>query len=230
MCFEERKIPAAIVGVFSIILFIISLVMIALSVKFNNSGLSTDLGSMGDYTNVAFIVLLTASIVALMSAICGCLSCKIKNRIVTVCFGLTLLPAAVAIIVFGAILTGISNTPESEIREFCVSNQEEFDDTKTSDKFLAELRGTIEEVDYKIGDLISSAMCSNLCPCDRTGESPEVQAKWTAVFADQTLLTKYDRCIPATPGCDIERAIVFFQGDELEIMKQFGMSAYGTFK
>ena len=202
MCFEERKIPAAIVGILSVILFILAVVMILLSIKFNNSGLSTDLGSMGDYTNVAFYILLTASIVALMSAICGCLSCKIKHRCITVCFGLTLLPAALAIVIFGVLLTGVSNTDEAKIKEFCVSNQEEFDSTKTSDKFLAELRGTIEEVDYKIGSQVSSVMCSNLCPCDRSEESSEVSAKWDAFIADAALLTKFDRCIAGSTGCE----------------------------
>jgi hypothetical protein len=188
-----------------VILFLIAVVMILLSIKFNNSGLSTDLGSMGDYTNVAFYILLSASIVALLSAICGCLSCKIKHRMVTVCFGCTLLPAALLIVIFGVLLTSVSNTDEAKIKEFCVSDKEEFDNTKTSDKFLAELRGTIDEVDYKIGSQVSSVMCSNLCPCDRSEESAEVTALWQAFIADQALLTKYDRCNEGDSGCDKDK-------------------------
>jgi len=119
MCFEERKVPATIVCILSGITLAIAVVMILLSIRFNNSGISTDLGSMGDYANTAFYMLITASIIALASSVCGILSCACKNRLFVVLFGCTLLPAALIMTIFGVMLTGVSNTDEAQLREFC---------------------------------------------------------------------------------------------------------------
>ena len=178
MCFEERSKPAAIVGCLSVILFLIAVGMIILSVRFNNEGLSTDLGSMGDYTNFAFFALLAAAISALLTAICGCLVCKIPKRWLAVCFGCTLLPAALIMTVFGFLLTGISHTDEEKFQEFCVEDYAEFNSTSAKDEWTKKLRETIDEVDYKIGGLVSEVMCSNICPCDITEIPEAVTEKW----------------------------------------------------
>ena len=102
MCFEERKIPACIVGTLSVITLLLSLTMVVLAIRFNNSGLSTDLGEMGDYANFAFYALLAASILALGAACCGIATCKWSNRCIAVVFGYTLLPAACIITVYPA--------------------------------------------------------------------------------------------------------------------------------
>lgn len=133
MCFEERKIPAAIVGVLSVIVLILAIVMIFLSIRFNNSGLSTDLGSMSDYSNFAFIFLMSASILALLASICGIITCKVKNRCVAVCFGCSLLPAALIISVFGVILGTISHTSDEDLQSFCMEDYSQFNSTETSD-------------------------------------------------------------------------------------------------
>ena len=133
MCFSERKIPATIVGVLSCVTLLISILMIVLAIRFNNSGISNDLGSMGDYANVAFIFLLSASIVAFMAACCGLLTCKCENRCIAVIFGCTLLPAALVIVVFGFMLTSISGTDEAKINEFCVKDIEAFKATTSKD-------------------------------------------------------------------------------------------------
>ena len=133
MCFDERKIPAAIVGVLSVIALILAIVMVFLSVRFNNSGLSTDLGSMGDYANFAFIFLISASILALLASICGIITCKVKNRCVAVCFGCSLLPAAVVITIFGVILGTISHTSDEDLESFCMEDYSEFEATETTD-------------------------------------------------------------------------------------------------
>jgi len=154
------------VGVLSGITLILSVLMIVLAVRFNNSGISTDLGSMGDYANVAFIFLLTASIVAFMAACLGLLTCKCENRCFAVIFGCTLLPAALVIVVFGFMLTGISGTDEAKINEFCVKDIETFKETTSKDAWTKQLRETIDEVDYQVGGTVSRVMCSALCPCD----------------------------------------------------------------
>ena len=119
MCFAERKIPAAVVGVLSIITLLLSLAMIFLAIRFNNDGVSTDFGEMSDYANFAFIALLAAAVLALVFSICGIVLCKLKNRCVTLCFGMTVLPIAISIVVFGSILTGISHTEVEDLKSFC---------------------------------------------------------------------------------------------------------------
>jgi hypothetical protein len=108
--------------------------MILLSIKFNNSGITTDMGSMGDYANFAFYALLGASILACLSAVCGCMACKSQKRCVAWCFGITILPAAIVILGFGVILTGISHSDEQELRQFCVDDYAEFEETEASTK------------------------------------------------------------------------------------------------
>ena len=120
MCFAERKIPAAVVGVLSIITLLLSLAMVFLAIRFNNDGeVTTDFGEMSDYANFAFIALLAAAVVALIFSICGIVLCKVRNRCVTLCFGMTLLPIAISIVVFGSILTGVSHTQVEDLQQFC---------------------------------------------------------------------------------------------------------------
>lgn len=122
MCFEERKIPACIVGGLSIVTLVLAVAMILLSIRFNNSGLSTDMGELGDYANFAFIALMAASILALGAAICGILTCKISNRCLACSFGCTLLPAALILLVCGIIIGGVSHTSEEDLRTFCTED------------------------------------------------------------------------------------------------------------
>jgi len=173
MCFENRKLPAACVGTLSCITLLLAVVMIGLSFKFANSGFSTDLGEMGDYANNAFYVLIGAASIALAAAICGILAACIRNRCVAVCFGCTLFPAAIVILVTGAVILSVSNTPEEDLREFCFDNKEDFDAANADDnsggfskELKIKLRDTVRDVDYTVGGLVSKTMCSYVCPCD----------------------------------------------------------------
>ena len=132
MCFfSERKIPAAIIGVLSTVVLLLSLLMIYLSLRFNSGvgGLEYKLGNMGegigDYANVAFVALLIASIVALMSSICGILTCCKANRCIAFVFGCTLLPATLTLLTFGMILSTVSHTSEEDLTEFCAQNADD---------------------------------------------------------------------------------------------------------
>jgi hypothetical protein len=170
--------------------------MIVLSIKFNNDGLSTDLGSAGQYANTAFYGLMTASIIALMAAICGCISCKKSNRCISMCFGCTLLPATIIILVFGIGISSVSSTKEDELREYCAQYETDgFEGVSKEEQVLLSLRETINDVDDTVGGLISSTMCSAVCPCDLDiTDDNGTQAAWTAIFADDTQLEKFDRC------------------------------------
>ena len=168
-------------GLLSVLTLVLSIVMIALSIRFNNSGLTTDLGKMSDYSNFAFVALLIASIIAFMAACCGMLTCKCTNRCIAVVFGCTLLPAALVIVTFGFILTGVSHTSEADLQEFCVKDYDAFKETEGKDNFLAQARETVEQVDYTVGSVVSKLMCSNLCPCnisDLPREPVDVRLAW----------------------------------------------------
>merc|ERR1712183_897654 len=101
MCFYERKFPALIVCILSLIILVLSIWMIFLSISFNNQGLDKDLGSAGVYATYVFYALVIVSLLALSSALWGFLTIAISHRSVAVIFGCTLLPAALLTIAFG---------------------------------------------------------------------------------------------------------------------------------
>merc|ERR1711981_172914 len=115
---------------------------------------------------------------ALAASICGILSCACKNRLFVVIFGCTLLPAALIMTIFGVMLTGVSHTDEAQLREFCQADFAEFEATDPKDKFMEQLKTTVDNVDYKVGSFVSQAMCSNLCPCDVTDVPESVRDEW----------------------------------------------------
>ena len=51
MCVTNRKVPEVIVALFSGVILLLSFVMVVLAIKFNNSGLSSNMGDFDDYTN-----------------------------------------------------------------------------------------------------------------------------------------------------------------------------------
>lgn len=73
---------------------------------------------------------------------------------------------------------------------------------------MTSLKNTIEEVDYNIGGLVSSMMCSNLCPCDLDDVPLDKQAEWVAVMNDEEKLEEFGRCIPGA-ACDEEDEVIY---------------------
>lgn len=119
MCWKERKIPAAVVGTLSVMTLVLAICMALLAVRFNNSGISTDLGSLADYANFTFITLVSLAGAALLWSLWGLCVCKFKNRCIAICFGCTLLPIALSIVIGGVILTTVSHTDEADLDAFC---------------------------------------------------------------------------------------------------------------
>ena len=119
MCVTNRKIPSCVVAIFSSITLVLSLVMIILAIRFNNSGLSSNMGEFDDYTNEAFLLLLCAAIVTLIASLFGLVLYCCKSKCCAVIFGCLLLPTASFVLVFGFTIGVISNTDESTLRQFC---------------------------------------------------------------------------------------------------------------
>lgn len=195
MCFRERKVPAGIVGCLSVIVMLLALMMIFLSIRFNSGigGMQMALGDnlgegVGDYANFAFYALIIASVVALFASICGICACKKTNRCMSVCFGCTLLPATLTLLIFGILLTTVSHTSEEDFREFCAQDHVASNYDGKRVEMMKNLRRSVEDIDYTVGSLVSKTMCSNVCPCDLDDIDIEAQQEWLTLFADEELL------------------------------------------
>ena len=176
MCVTNRKIPAIVVAIFSSITLILSLVMIILSIRFNNSGLSSDMGSFDDYTNEAFLVLVCAALIALFSGIYGLVLFCCKSRFCAVIFGCLLLPAASFVLLFGFTIATISNTDASTLRQFCKDDPNY--EAENNSKYITKFRKNVADVDNTMGDFVSKQMCSENCPCSNK-DYPDAVKQWT---------------------------------------------------
>ena len=141
MC-SKRATPAGIVACLSVITLVLSVCMILLAVRFNGSGLSDDLGSLGEYVTYVFYALLAAAIISLTCSCCGFIVCSIRNRCLACCFGVSLLPAAILILGTGIAITSVVNMPEKEMEKFCEKDYS-FETTTTTEEYQKKLRETI---------------------------------------------------------------------------------------
>ena len=176
MCVTNRKIPSCVVAIFSSITLLLSLVMVILSIRFNNSGLSSNMGDFDDYSNGAFLVLLAAALVAMVSAFFGLLLYCCKSRFCAVIFGCLLLPAASYVLLFGFGIATISNTDESTLRQFC-SDDPNYE-AENDSKYISRARKRVETLDDTMGNFVSEQMCSKNCPCFAL-DYPDAVKGWT---------------------------------------------------
>ena len=168
MCVANRKVPAAIVTIFSSIIVLLSLVMAILAIRFNTQGITSSLGEFDDYTNSAFLILLTSAIVALLSGIFGLFLYCCKNRFCAVMFGCLLLPSATAVFCFGLSIGAISNTSEETLHQFCKDDPNY--QAENDSKYIQRARLNVAQVDKTMGDFVNLQMCSPNCPCFVTPE------------------------------------------------------------
>jgi len=236
MCCKERKTPARIICFLSTVIFFCAVGMIVLSFKFNNDGLSTDLGSAGQYANMAFYILITAAALALIVSLCGCIACKSPKRKLAVCFGCMLLPASILMLGFGVVITGVSSTKEEELRDYCNSYEElGYEGVSKKDQVLLSVRETINDVDETVGSFVSKSMCSYLCPCDLDLTNDENGSKdaWLDVLSDQATLDKFDRCRTIDLDCPEEKQIIYFTSNEelaaFKLLTGFEIQSYSSF-
>jgi hypothetical protein len=121
MCFTTRKLPACIVVIFSVIVILLGIAMIAECIVFqyqktvfNSSSSKTD--QVAKFATSSFGVLLGFSALAVLAGICGvtCLAKKcIDNRAWTFIYGFLLVIIWIVFTLMGIILTAVSvNGPE----------------------------------------------------------------------------------------------------------------------
>lgn len=129
MCFEDRKKPALIVTILSVIVILCGFVMVVESVVFatQDDVLSADLGSishsMGNFKNASMAALLIFSLLAIGTGIagatCGCKPCARGNICWPIIFGSLLLIVWLVTLIIGAIITTVSFTGPETLQSFC---------------------------------------------------------------------------------------------------------------
>ena len=149
MCVSNRKIPEVIVAIFSGVTLLLAVVMVVLAIRFNQSGLSSDLGEFDDYTNTAFLSLGMAAVVTILTGIFGLTLYCCKHRLCAVIFGCLLLPAASFVFIGGFMIATISNTDVATLRQFC-SDDPNYESENDS-RYITRARARVEEIDGTMG-------------------------------------------------------------------------------
>ena len=162
MCFSQRKKPACMVAILSGVIFVLSIGMIVLSVKFTGADVfkafKDDGGEVEKLKNITFYILASFSALALILGIWGLCLLKCTNRCCPIIFGVCLLPTWIVTFIFGCLIAWFSNSSPSTIQQFC--NNDDYDSM-----FIRWGRDLVAEYDDGIGNLINSVMCSKECPC-----------------------------------------------------------------
>ena len=225
MCFSSRKTPACIVGFLSILGIVAGILMIYFAAKLRNSEFLDKVQEIDEvesqvdikaYRDIVFIVLLLFSLVAIVAAVMGIGSCKIKNRCYTCCYGILLLPTWITVMTMGGISVFLSYAAEDAVQEQCESYVSKFEVgiDGLSDK-LNELKDAEDKakaagvndnplfadkcaknydsdipLSIEIYDklLINQEMCSINCPCKPISK----RNQWTDMSQEE--LEKIDRC------------------------------------
>lgn len=98
-------------GFFAIITLLLGIAMIVLAIRFTTSDFSKDLKALGNYQNIAFLMLLAGAIIAVLTGICGIVVCVRRvNIIVNIIVGFFFLIAFLLLFVNGVAIGGISTT------------------------------------------------------------------------------------------------------------------------
>jgi len=161
MCFKERKIPAMIVTILSVIVILLGILMVIESAIYHTKGsiLTTDLGTLTtavkSFKNSTFGVLITFSCSAILVGACGvgcfCKPCKEKIAL-PIIYGIFLFFVWVIILVIGIVVTAISFSSPEAIQDFCTGN--------TTNSRLDFAANTIDDIDVSISNYADTFMCS----------------------------------------------------------------------
>lgn len=172
MCFDERKTPVNCITLFSIIVAICGVIMVAFSYLGTQSDTVQNLKeakSMEDLNSsskVMAVFFFGLSFFIIVVAVLGfCFRCC-KNRCYAICYGVTIFPVWLLLIIFGGIAVGIALAGEDDMVKYCLELTEQ---TKKAN----EKAGDVIPFDLNIYDqiMIDTYMCdANNCPCDISGK------------------------------------------------------------
>jgi hypothetical protein len=129
MCFADRKKPALIVTILSVIVILCGIVMVVESIIFatQDDVLSADMGSisnsMGNFKTASMASLLAFSLLAIATGIsgttCGCKPCARGNICWPIIFGSLLLIVWIVTIIVGIVVTVVSFSGPDVLQTFC---------------------------------------------------------------------------------------------------------------
>jgi len=131
MCFQERKKPAVIVTVLSVLVILLGILMVILSIIYFTKGsiLTTDLGTIKaavkTFHSSTFGVLIAFAGSAILVGACGacCLGKPCKEKLAfPIIYGILLFFVWVIILVIGIVVTAISFSSPTAIQSFCTGN------------------------------------------------------------------------------------------------------------
>lgn len=119
-CFKQRKTPARIVMVLSAIIFLCSILILVLSVRFYRSELFQSSGELQAWTASKFYTLVSFSIMAFLVSIGGILSAYFKQqRWPVVVFGILLTVICFMFISSGIGMATLAATSGHDMEQFC---------------------------------------------------------------------------------------------------------------
>ena len=99
---------------------LLGIAMIVLAIRFTTSDFSKDLKALGNYQNIAFLMLLAGAIIAVVTGICGIIVCFKRVPIfVNIVVGFFFLIAFLLLFVNGIAIGGISATRLETMQKFC---------------------------------------------------------------------------------------------------------------
>jgi hypothetical protein len=161
MCFKERKKPALIVTILSVIVILLGILMVIESAIYFTHGsiITADLGTLKEkvktFHSSTFGVLMAFSCSAILVGACGvgcfCKPCKEKIAL-PIIYGIFLFFVWVIILVIGIVVTAISFSSPEAIQSFCTGN--------TTNSRVAFISDQIDTIDVSINNYHDTFMCS----------------------------------------------------------------------
>ena len=122
MCFKNRKTPAIIVAIISLLICILSATVIGLAMRMKNSNFSTAAEDIEGFSVVIlyyFYFCLGLAVVAFVAAMLGCASAKIKNRCPVIFFGIISFVLMILYLLVGLTLVLIVGASGAELTRMC---------------------------------------------------------------------------------------------------------------
>jgi hypothetical protein len=161
MCFPERKKPAVIVTVLSVIVILLGILMVIESGIYWTHGsiLTADIGVLTEkvksFHSSTFGVLIAFACSAILVGACGagcmCKPCKDKIAL-PILYGILLFFVWVIILVIGIVVTAVSFSSPEAIQSFCTGN--------TTNSKVAFISDQIDTIDVSINNYVDTFMCS----------------------------------------------------------------------
>lgn len=173
MCWHKRSPAARILAVTSTIICLMSIGILALTVRFFKSDLFSTEGALKDVSSLIFYVFFGFSLVAIITAMFGMIAAKVSHRAPVIIYGIVMTLIWIVFLGAGFIVAMTSYVGEPTLDAFCKGELDESNPLATSlgDTF----RDYIQGIDDFVSTTVSSNMCRDkVCPC------PEAYARnWT---------------------------------------------------